>query len=102
MESLLAKARSRGAINIVIKLCVDFVPEGELTNDRAVRAQRRTIAQTQNRLLKQLSRYKVKAVKKYEFTPLLAMQVDAAALRFLKNSALVAGFEEDQAVPSSL
>lgn len=101
MESLLTKARTHGAVNIVIKLCLDFVPEGELANDRAVRAQRRTIAQTQNRLLKQLSRYQVKAIKKYQFTPLLAMQVDAAALRFLKGCALVASFEEDQEVPSS-
>jgi len=101
MESLIAKARNQGSVNIIVKLCVDFVPEGDLANDQKVREQRQIISRTQKRLLKKLSAYKVSGVKKYEFTPLLAMQVNAAALSFLKTSPLVAGIEEDKPVLAS-
>jgi hypothetical protein len=101
MESLIAKARNQGSVNIIVKLCVDFVPEGDLPNDQKVREQRQVISRTQKKLLKKLSVYKVSGVKKYQFTPLLALQVNAAALSFLKTSPLVAGIEEDKAVLAS-
>lgn len=101
MESLVAKARSQGPVKIIVTLCVDFVPEGDLANDQKVREQRQAIARTQKKLLKKLSAYKVNGVKKYQFTPLLAMQVNAAALSFLKTSSLVAGIEEDKEVLAS-
>lgn len=101
MESLIARAERQRELRVIVRLCVDFVPEGELSSDRKVQNQRRLIAQTQARLLKSLARYKVELVSKYEYAPLLAVRVNAAALRSLTKSSLVAGIEEDVEVPSA-
>lgn len=99
IASLMSKARRQGTINIIVKLCLEAVPEGELLTDQEVQKQRALIAQTQHNLLKELARYKVAAVKKYEFIPFIAMQVSAPALRFLNSSPLVAAIEEDKELP---
>lgn len=99
IELLISKARAKGSVHIIVGLCVEFVPEGNLTNPRAVQAQRQAIALAQNKLLRRLSAYKVTSIKKYEFMPFIAMQVDAPALRFLKASSQIASIEEDMQVP---
>jgi len=98
IESLITRAQDEGSIHIIVGLGVSFVPEGKLASRKAVRSQRRAIARAQKALLKELSRYHVTSVKKFQFTPFIAMQVDAAALRFLRDSSQVASIEEDSQV----
>lgn len=101
IESLVNSARNQGSLQIIVGLCVEFVPEGKL-NPKQVRAQRQAIAKAQNNLLRRLFAYRVTLVKKYEFIPFIAMRVNADALRFLNTSAQIRSIEEDtQASPTN-
>jgi hypothetical protein len=99
-EELSARARARGSVSVVVKLCVPFRPEGELS-DADARRQRAAIARAQDALLKELRGARVANVKRYEYTPFIALEVDAGALRRLRSSASVAEVTEDAALPAA-
>lgn len=101
IQTLIARAEQQRTVGIIVRLCVDFTPEGKLSSDGEVRQQRNVIKQTQDALLKKMSKFRVTAVKKYEYVPFIAMHVDAAALKFLSGSSLVASIEEDKEVPAA-
>lgn len=86
--SLLADARANGSVGVIVTLAVDYRPEAELSRDD-VTAQRRAIAEAQDRLLASLrgSRYTVAA--RYRSLPQIALRVDERGLRVLIGSPLV-------------
>jgi hypothetical protein len=99
-EELSARARAQGSIDVIVKLCVPFRPEGELS-DADARRQRDAIARAQDALIKELRGERVAHVKRYEYTPFIALEVDASALRRLRSSASVAEVTEDAAIPAA-
>jgi len=99
-EDLLARAKENGSVQLVVRLCVPFRPEGELS-DRDARRQRAAIARAQDALLKELRGARVSNVKRYEYTPFVALTADAQALRRLRASRTVADVTEDTAVPAA-
>lgn len=99
-EELSTRARAQGSVRVIVKLCVPFQPEGELS-DADARRQRDAIARAQDALLKELRGGRVAHVKRYEYTPFIALEVDARALSGLRSSASVAEVTEDAAVPAT-
>jgi hypothetical protein len=93
-ESLRAGAEAAGAVAVIVRLCVPFRPEGELS-DQAARRQRAQIARAQATLMKKLDGFRVSSVRRYVFTPFVSMSVDAAALLRLRGLSVVASVAED-------
>lgn len=93
-ESLRERARVAGSLKVIVRLCVPFRPEGELS-ERAARLQRSRIRRSQAELTRALKGFKVSAVRRYEFTPFVAMSVDDAALARLRKLSVVADVSED-------
>ncbi|MET0646342.1 MAG: hypothetical protein ABW208_06950 [Pyrinomonadaceae bacterium] len=99
-DALMRGALKAGSVAVVVKLCVPFRPEGELS-DEAARLQRAAIARAQDTLLEELRRERVGALKRFATTPYLALHVDARALLRLRSSPSVADVTEDSAMPAA-
>lgn len=97
---LLARARSAGSVAVIVRLCVEFRPEGEL-EEAAVRRQRAAIARAQHALLAELSRHRVSSVKRFAYVPYIALAADAGALLRLRASDGVADVTEDASLPAA-
>jgi hypothetical protein len=93
-DRLLGAARERGQVPVIVRLCLPFRPEGELTAE-GVRRQRSAIARSQDALLKGLSGSRVANVRRFEYTPFVALTVGAEALLRLRSSPEVADISED-------
>ncbi len=99
IAALVGKAQSQGYVRVIIGLNVNFKPEGAAKNPLAVEAQRRDIAQTQDALLSKLSGVEPSSIKRFQFTPYLALAVDAAGLEYLKTAVEVKSTQEDKLLP---
>ena len=95
VEDLVAKANLIGTLNVlvVLKLPQSYVPEGQLPDRAAIDRQRAAIAATRESLLASLS--SAKEYRRLDPTPVIALKVDAAAMRLLAASSLVAAIQED-------
>jgi hypothetical protein len=100
-SKLLARTQAAGIVRIIVKLNMHFVPDGQLSSQEAVEQQAR-IAKMQDRLCAELSKYNVKGIKKFKYTPYIAMEVDSTALAALISNSLVVSVEEDSPVPPTL
>ncbi len=101
-EALLEKALTADRVRVIVRLQVQFAAEGRLANPKAVMDQRLSIARTQDSLLQRLQPYAMGSVKRFKYSPYIAMEVDAAALEALRASPEVADIVEDVAVPPLL
>lgn len=95
---LLTKAKTAGHIRILVRLNMPFQPAGQLSAPEAAEQQAR-IADLQNQLCAALSGTQVTGVKRFQYTPLMGMIVDAAALERLLAHPLVLSIEEDTPAP---
>jgi subtilisin family serine protease len=97
--TLLSKVDSRGTVRIIVRVDTAFTPEPTMT-EKGIREQRSAIAKAQERLLATLSaRGRTPlAFHAYQFTPYVAMTVDAATLAALLSSPAVVTIEEDRAL----
>lgn len=93
-DKLLTKAQKTGSIRIIARLNMPFVPEGRLSAQEAVDQQNR-IARLQDQLCGALSGYPIKDIRRFKYTPYIAMTVDSEALKALTASALILSMEED-------
>lgn len=77
---LINKAERYGAIRVIIDLYLpNYRPDAELSKE-AARAQQKEIARRQEKLLGSLAGFNPRGVKKFKYTPSIAMEVDKAAL----------------------
>lgn len=95
--TLLSKVPPGGTLRVIVTLTGPFVPEGELADEPARLAQRRAIKAAQDAVLAELPSSGVRAVRRFAYTPQLALTVDAAALERLLRSPRVAAVQEDTA-----
>ena len=97
VEDLVAKANLIGTLNVlvVLKLTPPYVPDGQLPDRAAIERQRAAIAATRESLLASLSSAKATEYRRLDPTPVVALKVDAAAMRLLAASSLVAAIQED-------
>ncbi len=99
-DDLVAQAATQGRVRVILTLAVGFRPEGALSATTATN-QRQDIQQMQTSLLKRYST-QVSRITRFQTVPLVAMEVDAAALQSLRNDPNVVWIEEDIAVPPTL
>jgi len=98
---LLAKVQAKGHLRIIVQLNMPFVPDGQLSAQAAMDQQMR-ISRMQDQLCAALAQYKVKSIKRFKYTPYIAMEVDSAALKALISDSLVLSLEEDAPVPPTV
>lgn len=99
-QQLMEKAENRGTVRIIANLRMeevapDVVP-GSKEHDAALRS---VITEVQDRVLDSLKGFQVTHVKRFSFTPGMAMEVDAPTLKALLENPEVHGVREDVAVP---
>ncbi len=94
-DALLEKARVTGAARVIAGLRLAFLPEGHQSRT-AAQAQRRAIAQAQTRLLGRLATYQVTSVKRFDYIPFIALEIDAEGLERLRALPEVTSVEEDR------
>lgn len=100
--ALLEKAQSSGSLRVIVKLAVDFQPEGHILSPFAATSQRTRIAQAQDRVLKRLTAFQSRPARRFRHIPYVALQVNADALADLLANPQVLDIIEDVPVPPIL
>jgi subtilisin family serine protease len=101
-QELSAKAQSGGTVSVIVQLRVAFRPEGEMLSAASVQAQRDVIHQTQDSLMKEMSGYDPASLKRFEYTPYVAVKVNAVGLEELRLSPNVIGIDDDKLLAPTL
>src|SRR5262245_2273417 len=101
-QKLNSKARLNGTASVIVKLRVAFRPEGELLSAARVQSQRAVINQTQDSLMKGLTGHDPASLKRYEYTPYLAVRVNEAGLESLRLAPDVIDIHEDELFRTAL
>ena len=97
-EELVSRVRTEGAVKIIVRLNIDFVPEGFLKHANQRALQRAAIKNAQQRLTGELARFNVKVRGALKYTPKIGLEVNEPALTFLISSPLVDRIWEDRPV----
>jgi subtilisin family serine protease len=92
--NLAGKARTDGAVRVIVRLKQPFTPIGMLKG-AAAQARTDSIAVSQAALADSLSGHNVGNVTNFKYTPQMAMTVDKTALDALVNSGQVQAIYED-------
>lgn len=100
-ETLIAKAREKGSLPIIVGLRMGFVPEGQLPDPTAVKKQRDKIAALQDAIVEKLKLSDVPpiSIKRYRYVPSIAMEATAGTLERLISLPEVKQIGEDVAMP---
>jgi hypothetical protein len=88
-----------GTVRVMVGLCMDFTPEGELTDQQGAK-QRAMIAKKRQELISSLRGTEFQVNRTYDTIPSIALSLSGSALNVLKNSGNVASITEDEAVPA--
>jgi subtilisin family serine protease len=100
-DKLIPKATRNGSLPVIIRLNIDFEPEGKL-EAKVAGQQRSAIAQARETLLSKLSRFRPQQVKPFAAIPYFAIRLGPEALQFLRTLPEVVTIEEDQLNAPSL
>ena len=95
---LLTVAETAGSVRILVKLNMPFVPDGQLSPKQS-EEQQRYISKMQDQLCTVLVHHDVQGIKRFKYTPYMAMRVNAAALKVLISSSFVSSIEAESAMP---
>src|SRR5262245_4468886 len=80
-----AQARARGSVRVIVGLDVAFKPEASLSLS-ASQSQRASIARAQNAVLGRVTRAKRSSIRRFNYIPFMALEVDEADLQALAAS----------------
>jgi len=94
-QRLTAQATTDGEKRVIVQLRTSFTPEGNLTPAQRA-AQRAAIQVIQDNLLNLLAQFQVVLVTRYEIVPFLTLDVNAAAVEFLRNSPIAVNIQENR------
>jgi subtilisin family serine protease len=98
-----SKSLDKGSVKVIVKIKTAFAPESSLReNDKY--AQRASLMQMQDQVVSRLKAegHRLRSVRKFKYTPFIAMKVDSTALDALIFSPDVISVEEDIPVPPAL
>lgn len=97
LARLTAKAEQTGTVNVIVglKLPQPYVPESRSADRTTVERQRSAIAQARDALLASLRETGATEYAKWDPLPMVAIRVNAAALRLLAESSLITTIKED-------
>jgi hypothetical protein len=99
-HALLTKVKSQGRVRVIVRLRLDeWKPEAALVDPAAATVQREMIARLQDRLLQRMGSFRITSVRRLQFVPQVAMEVDAAGVSDLLANPEVVDISEDDAVP---
>jgi subtilisin family serine protease len=100
---LRSKSLDKGSVKIIVKVRTAFTPE-PLLRETDKHIQRALMSQIQNQVVAELEAKgrKLRSVRKYKYTPHIAMKVDSATLDALISSPDVISVEEDIPIPPAL
>ena len=101
-QQLLAKARERGSVRVIVGLDVEFRVEGALSSLQAAQEQRQGIARAQRAVAQKLAADHATVVARFKTIPFMAFEVDADGLLALAALPEITSFEEDVPVPPDL
>ena len=101
-ETLLSHANERGTARVIVRLATPFLAEGTQAEKGGAVRQRTRIATQQSDLLRNLLGYSPASVKRFRYSPMVALEVDALGLQMLRGSPLVAAIAEDVLEPALL
>ena len=85
LSRLLDLAAENGEVPVLVRLAVDFQPEGHFTFPYMASLQRRNIQRAQDRVLKALEKHAYSSLSSFETVPYLGMVVDQATLLTLSS-----------------
>jgi hypothetical protein len=96
------KVLQDGTIDIIVGLNVNYVSEGQLTQEQ-IKTQRAAIFEVRNQLVTQLQKYSVSINSDSEnwITPYLVLSTEKKGLDFLTKSPLVKSIEENKGLTPS-
>ena len=100
--ALTAMAQQQGGMRVLVALKVPWQAEGRLASPQAAQAQRNGIARAQDAFARKAAVRAARSVRRFDFLPYVAMDVDAATLAALSTEPDVASIVEDRAVPPLL
>jgi subtilisin len=95
LSALQKKASRDGSVRIIVQLDASFTPEGALKSAQA-QQQRQGIAQAQAALLNRIPANHILNHQKFNYTPLLAMEVTSSGLQTLMVSSGWTQIQEDK------
>jgi hypothetical protein len=95
---LSAKVKTTGTVNVIVTLALPepYQPETRSSDPAVVERQRAAIAQARDALMKSLRDTKAVIYAKWDPLPMVALRVDAAALKRLGESSLITAIKEDR------
>ena len=96
-----AQARAHGSVRVLVGLNVAFAPESSLAAS-AVQSQRASIARAQNAVLGRVMRAKSSSIRRFNYIPFIALEVDEADLQALAASQEVTDIQVDTVAPPLL
>jgi hypothetical protein len=99
-HALLTKAKSQGRVRVIVRLRLgEQKLETTLADPAAVTVQCQAIACLQDRLLQRMESFSVTSIRRFEFVPQVAMEVEAAGMSDLLANPEVVDIAEDKAEP---
>jgi hypothetical protein len=99
MNTLLEKARANGRVRVIVTVEAGPEPTGWTLDPTAEAAQRERAAQAQKNLLAKLAKYPIANVVRFEYSPAIALDVNAETLEYLGSLPEVTRIEEDSPSP---
>jgi hypothetical protein len=95
---LLMKVKSQGRMRVIVLLRLDtWKPEATLDDPTAATMQREAIARLQDSLLRRMGSFRITSMRRFQFVPQVAMEVDAAGMSDLLANPEVVNISEDAA-----
>jgi len=101
-QALYDKVQANGTVRIIVGLNSNFQASADLSAAENEKIEMAAIKSAQNNMLQRLESFSVTNVKRFEFVPYLAIEVDNAALSELFNDPDVSSIQEDVPVPPNL
>lgn len=96
LQLLADKAAKYGTVPVIIKLNITFATEGKLHDAKLIYDQRVSISKTQDTVLQNLSGHKFSKVKRFQYIPFMAMNVDSDSLKHLATLKQISEIHEDR------
>jgi hypothetical protein len=95
-RGLRERAAREGSVRVIVQVEALGAPEASLDSPAARQERRRRIARAQDGLFDELSRHRVRRIRRFRRVPFVAMEVGPLGLRALERSNVALVIEEDR------
>jgi subtilisin family serine protease len=102
VDALFSKAAEHGSVRVIVGFDVGFQPEGDLLSAAQIENQRLSIDVAQDVVLNSLAAHDVRSIKRFDYIPYMALEVDEAGLDALWRNPDIVSIHEDVPLPVNL